>query len=418
MPLLSLWSSNPNAVTQLSIEQIVATAGDGKLRDETLCSTELRQYLSQVPSDQLAAYAEHCLSDAFPKSGFVLQDVVNELGRRLDYEVENGRYQGAVGGIGFDGIWRGPEQSDVVVEVKTTDAYRIPLNTIAAYRDKLRAANRVDPNASILIVVGREDTGELEAQVRGSRHAWDMRLISVDALLTLVKLKESTEAGVTGAKIRSILVPVEYTRLDGLVDVMFTAAKDVEATVESENPLQDESDNTLQGGTAWEFTSPALLQAKRDEILAALAVRDGKRLIKRSRALYWDADHRYRAVCTISKRYTKKGQIPYWFAYHPAWDSFLGEGESGMVALGCVDLDIAFVLPVETIRVHLEEFNTSTRPDGTSYWHIKIIEPKPGKYSLQLPKIAGELPLEGFRLSLKQAGAVLTSVEQVRSISG
>jgi hypothetical protein len=227
-----------------------------------------------------------------------------------------------------------------------------------------------------------------------------MRLISVDALLTLVKLKESTEAGVTGAKIRSILAPVEYTRLDGLVDVMFTAAKDVEATVESENPLQDESEDPLPTGAAWEFTSPALLQSKRDEILAALAARDGKRLIKRSRALYWDADHRYRVVCTISKRYTKKGQIPYWFAYHPAWDSFLEEGESGRIALGCVDLDVAFVLPLETMRAHLGEFNTSSRPDGTSYWHVKIVEPRPGKYSLQLPKLGSELPLDEFCLSL------------------
>ena len=47
--------------------------------------------------------------------------------------------------------------------------------------------------SSILIVVGRDDTGELEAQVRGSRHAWDIRLISADALVKLVNLKETVE---------------------------------------------------------------------------------------------------------------------------------------------------------------------------------------------------------------------------------
>jgi len=199
MPLISLWTSNPGAVTDLSIEQIVATAGDGKLRDETTCSVELRQFLAQVGSEQLAAYAKYCLTDSFSKSGLVLQDVVNELGRRLDYKVSNGRYQGVTGRIGFDGIWRGPDGADLVVEVKTTDAYRIPLDTIAAYRDRLRDAGEIGRDASVLIVVGREDTGELEAQVRGSRHAWDFRLISVDALLKLVELKESTEAGLTGA---------------------------------------------------------------------------------------------------------------------------------------------------------------------------------------------------------------------------
>lgn len=49
LPLLALWASSSEAVNQLSIEQIVATAGNGKLRDDSECSLELRQYLSQVP---------------------------------------------------------------------------------------------------------------------------------------------------------------------------------------------------------------------------------------------------------------------------------------------------------------------------------------------------------------------------------
>jgi hypothetical protein len=387
MPLIALWTSNPSAVTSLSVEQIVATAGDGKLRDESVCSSELRQYLTQVASEQLAIYARHCLTDSFPKSGLVLQDVVNELGRRLDYKVANGRYQGVAGGIGFDGIWRSPDGCDVVVEVKTTDAYRIPLNTIATYRDRLRDTSEVSRNASVLVVVGREDTGELEAQVRGSRHAWDFRLISVDALLKLVELKESIEAGLAGVKLRSVLTPVEYTRLDGLVDLMFTAAKDVEAAVEAENPDVPEV-------TSWEFTDPKVLQARRAAILESLSARDGVKLIKHSRALYWDADHAYRAVCTLSKRYTKKGQVPYWYAYHPAWDEFLGEGVKGTMVLGCVDLDVAFGIPASTIRQLLAEFNTSTKKDGGQYWHLKVLEPKPGRYALQLR--GKSMPLDKF----------------------
>lgn len=104
MPLLALWASNPEAVNDLSIEQIVATAGDGKLRDDSDCSRELRQYLSQVTTERLAAYADHCLSLPFTKSGLVLQDVVNELGRRLEYRATNGRYQGTTNTVGFDGM--------------------------------------------------------------------------------------------------------------------------------------------------------------------------------------------------------------------------------------------------------------------------------------------------------------------------
>ena len=401
MPLLSLWASNPDAILQLSIEQIVANAGDGKLKDGGSSPLELRTFLAQVPSDKLAEYADHCLVNSFANSGLVLQDIVNELGRRLDYNVENGRYQGVIGQIGYDGIWSSPEGTDIVLEVKTTDAYRIALDTIAAYRNKLYEMGKLKGNPSVLIVVGRKDTGELEAQVRGSRHAWDMRLISVDALLTLVKLKESTEAGVTGAKIRSILIPMEFTRLDALVDVMFATAKDVETTAEIERPLPTESDDaTDDEAPMWQFTEQSLLHGKREEILSAIAQRDGKKLVKKSMALYWDATHSYRIACTISKRYTKKNAPPYWYAYHPNWDAFLSDGEVGKFVLGCMDLNIAFALPVLVIQKHLDEFNTTNKDEGNMYWHIKVFEPQPGFYTLQLPKSGSQLPLNDFVVPL------------------
>jgi hypothetical protein len=181
MPLLAFWASNPKEVSQSTIEQIVAMAGDGVLKDNGPCSNELREYLKQTDSGQLGKYIEHCLSSGFTKSGSVFQDLVNELGRRLDYKVTNGRYQGTQNSIGFDGIWSSPEGQAIVAEVKTTDAYTVKLDTIATYREKLLQSNEIAQPSSVLIVVGRQDTGELEAQIRGSRHAWDIRLISADA---------------------------------------------------------------------------------------------------------------------------------------------------------------------------------------------------------------------------------------------
>src|SRR5689334_20330357 len=119
MPLLELWSSNPAAIGQFSVEQIVATAGDGNLKDGSQCSQELRAYLSEVPTDKLASYVDRCLTSPFAKGGMVLQDLINELGRRLDYKVANGRYQGVQNAIGHDGFWISPEGQSIVVEVKT-----------------------------------------------------------------------------------------------------------------------------------------------------------------------------------------------------------------------------------------------------------------------------------------------------------
>ena len=168
MPLISLWKSNPEAVGQMTIEQVVSAAGDGNLRDGSTCADELRTYLKEIPSQALGAYVEYCLSNAFKVGGIVLQDLVNEIGRRLDYEVKNGRYQGTPSQIGYDGLWKSPEGNHLVVEVKTTDAYRISLDVIASYREKLIATGELNSTSSILIVVGRQDTGEVEAQIRGS----------------------------------------------------------------------------------------------------------------------------------------------------------------------------------------------------------------------------------------------------------
>src|SRR5258708_6728507 len=224
MPLLPILLTNPDQIYALQIQQIIALCGDGKLTDNTECSRELRQYLSQAPTEKLSLYIQSWLPGLVDKNCSVLQDLVNELGRRLEYVVDNGLYQGRSNAIGNDGIWSSPDGHSLVIEVKTTDAYRINLDTIATYRDKLIQANRITKESSILIIVGREDTGDLEAQVRGSRHAWDIRLISVDALIKLVKLKEETEE-VTTKKIRELLVPFEYTKLDKIIDVAFTAVE-------------------------------------------------------------------------------------------------------------------------------------------------------------------------------------------------
>jgi hypothetical protein len=110
------------------------------------------------------------------------------------FNVKDGRYRGTAGKVGFDGIWSTTEGDAILAEVKTTDVYRLSLETTASYRrDLIKQGAIPEESSSILYVVGRSSTGDLEAQVRGSRHAWDIRLISVDALFRLVKIKEELE---------------------------------------------------------------------------------------------------------------------------------------------------------------------------------------------------------------------------------
>ncbi|HEX6177572.1 MAG TPA: hypothetical protein VF057_04385, partial [Thermoanaerobaculia bacterium] len=139
---------------------------------------------------------------------------MNEIGRRLGFDVTNGRYRGTANQPGYDGLWRTQAGRSLIVEVKTSDVYRIDLDVIAEYRKRVAASGGLElETSSILLVVGRHDTGGLEAQIRGSRHAWDMRLISVDSLLRLMTIKEDVGDPSTMEKIGNLLVPREFTRL-------------------------------------------------------------------------------------------------------------------------------------------------------------------------------------------------------------
>ena len=208
MSLLQQWRTAPKQLQDKHVRQLIAFAGDGRLRDGNDTCLEFRDFLREIPSDALIRHATECLDEPFSDNGFALQDIINEIGRRLGFEVENGRYRGVKGQVGHDGLWKLPVGIMIVVEVKVTDAYRIDLDTVAAYSRALARDGRPDcSRVSTLIVVGRTDTGDLEAQIRGSRHAWDMRLISVDALSKLVGLKEAVEDPQTLAKIHDILVP-------------------------------------------------------------------------------------------------------------------------------------------------------------------------------------------------------------------
>jgi hypothetical protein len=96
-----------------------------------------------------------------------------------------------------------------------------------------------------------------------------MRLISAEALLNLVRVKESTEGQDTAQKIRRLLVPMEFTRLDSLIEVIFATTKDVEtaaqaetSTTEPELPSEEEGEGSIDSSA---------LDVKREAIITGLA---------------------------------------------------------------------------------------------------------------------------------------------------
>src|SRR5260370_37074982 len=121
MSLAKMWTTDPDQLRGKHIQQIISFAGDGRLLDSSKASLEFRDFLELAPLELLQEYVEGCLLESFLDCGLALQDIVNEVGRRLDFEVEKGRYRGTKGRrVGFDGIWHSEDGRGVIVEVKTT----------------------------------------------------------------------------------------------------------------------------------------------------------------------------------------------------------------------------------------------------------------------------------------------------------
>jgi hypothetical protein len=396
MPLLDFWKTNRDVVLNLSIEQVLANAGDGALRDRSECSIELRQFFNVVPVDRLNAYAHHCLEGAFSKSGVVLQDIVNEIGRRLEFDVEDGLYQGNRTAVGFDGIWRFKDEPDLIIEVKTTDVYTFSLDRLAQYRNRLVGENRIQQNASVLIVVGRADTGALEAQVRGSRYAWDMRLISVERLLKLLQISEKSEESNTLNQVRQLLRPFEYTRIDRIIDLVFDAAADVETQQEIEQATPD----GIQSGAVADRSNSDDLETKRRKAVESFGALRSKALVKRSRTMFWSADKRLRVCCAVSKRYgVSRGTRQYWYAFLPKWYDFLREGSDSYLILACMDRDEAFAIPQPALDRYKDDFATTQRRNADHYWHIELFD-MTGELTLQLHRAGTRVPIAEYSFEI------------------
>jgi hypothetical protein len=96
-----------------------------------------------------------------------------------------------------------------------------------------------------------------------------MRLISVERLIKLVQMKEKPDDPNTLIQIRQLLRPFEYTKIDRIIDVIFTTAVDVEEQQISDHEAvpDEERDSYKQ-----DRTDPDLLNTKREQAVEAFAV--------------------------------------------------------------------------------------------------------------------------------------------------
>lgn len=252
---------------------------------------------------------------------------------------------------------------------KQPDAYRINLDTISEYAESLKKEKAI-PKLSLLVVVGRQDTGDMEAQVRGSRHAWSTRLISVDALIRLMFIRKEVDDPTLVERIRLILLPFEYTRVDNIVDLVFDTQQEQDQKTQGIVELQDETKLEGTDKGTYAFTPRHELDAKRIEIVEAFFKGRHSEAIAKSRTNFTDATNSLAVTCAVSKHYKREYQ-PYWYALHPQWLEFMRSGTNGFFILGCMDRDEAYALPLAFVEKHLAQLNQTIK-DDKHYWHVAI----------------------------------------------
>jgi hypothetical protein len=362
------------------LQNIITLCGDGKLRDALEASHEFRSFLKIIPTELLIKYCRDCLSESFTDGGIALQDIINQMGTRLNYEVQNGLYQGKKNEIGFDGIWRGKDGHNLIIESKTTDAYRINLDTLGTYKQKLIENGSAKINDSILIIVGRQDTGDLEAQIRGSKHAWDIRVISTEAIIDLLNMRETVNDLRILQQINEVLKPLEFTRLDRLVKLLYLTSQD-----------QNEDETPDEIGTITPIENSKSLKENKQvpvrfhqECIEKLSVIFNKSFLKQSKSTYESNDKSAGISLSVSKTYISGNTISYWYAFHPYQEEFLKEFENGFACFGCGDENSIIIIPIKEFSIMKINFSITSKGDKM-YWHVWIY--KKGKsFELGQPK--------------------------------
>jgi len=377
MSILKVWEESPDLFKSKSLSQILNFIGEGKLRDNNETSIEFRELLNIIPSNLIREFINDCLTDKFENNGFALQDIINQIGKRLGFIVENGLYHGKANFIGYDGIWTSKDNYSYVIEVKTTDAYRINLDVISEYRYKLIESKKLSQErSSLLIIVGRQDTGDLEAQIRGSKHAWDIRLLSSDSLIKLLSLKESLNDLTTTQQINELLKPNEYTRIDKLIDLIFLTSQDLQlSNNDKDNSFEEEVDFIVK-----EVTKKEEKSSFNDQCILKIQKHLNKNLIKNTRTAFADKYNEIGIINIISKKYDIFNG--YWFAFYPHQIDFLKNYKSAYIGFGCGSEELIFLIPYPMIETLLQYFNT-TKKENRMYWHIKILNVNNSYYFYQ-----------------------------------
>ena len=370
-----------------AIKQIVGLFGD--LKDESKAQRELREYLAGCDIETLKRHAEECLKEKkFDERGFVLQDIVNTLAERLELKVDPGRYRGTQrdDDNGVDGVWKTDDHA-FVVEVKTTDTYRMDLKTIGDYRDNLLQKQEIKNNNSLLLVMGSMSKEEdLVSQVKGSPRAWDTRIITVGSLIQLVELKVKGSSGLNPDYFYEFLQPFDYICVDDLIKLLTGIVSDVSDTEEDDILETEQKTKSIQKPN----------DSHRKRVLKTIETMHEGNLVQKGRARFENSKTGELFFISFSRNYGDEENAAYWYGYNYKFSN-----ECNFLALCTKEpKDWFYLIPVEIVEKLTEEGKLNFKDYENSrcvHLHVKTSN---GQLMLKLRRGHGEEDIEQYKVSL------------------
>lgn len=386
---------NPNKAGDKQIKQIVQIFGDGKLTDDGQTAPAFRDFLNNCGIERLEAYTHEIVTDS--SDGRIFQDIVNTIGTKLGFEVEHGLYQGKKNAIGFDGYWSF-ESLNLVIECKTTDTYRISTETLLNYSRQLKDEKHLAHEPQVLLVVGRVDTGDLEAQIRGSRADDRISVIGVENLLRLAKANLELSEGPASKNLKNILLPRDYTRLDDLTSMVTDLIIEAQQTsldqAELDPPLAEDNDTFEEAKETKKISFPADQLKSRMVTAASMKLGKLEKGNARSKSQFRTSkDEIYYFIA--SKRYYRTDQ-QFWYAVDNKWKAEWAKHGGGL-AIGMEGKQYFYIIDHRYVLEWTKYLNETVKPNR-QYWHLAFKE-NSNKMELILNKSDVNQDLSDFKIN-------------------
>ena len=209
-------------MVELTLERIVSLAGDWK--DESRASQQFRDIIEdeQTTTEEIESYLQEAIEGSESYHNRALQDLVNNIGRRLGFEVEYGIYQGVSGTIGYDGHWVSTatnEETHLVVETKKSTAFSIGPEQAGDYMEELVENEGLDRGQVYgLYVVGNGNVETVSQTILGSKYRDRMRVITAQRLLDLLEIQ--ADSGLRHDQVVDVLLPINAVDVGQLVGLI------------------------------------------------------------------------------------------------------------------------------------------------------------------------------------------------------